>query len=105
MKTKRVLRLLNVAEKDIEESAKWYNNQREALGIEFIDEVDKTIKSIENNPEQFQKVHQKKNIRRAAVHRFPFLVFYAIERMFITVLAVFHTSQHPKKWNDKTRWE
>ena len=57
MKDKRDIRILKIAEIDIIESAEWYSKQKELLGDEFVDEIDNAIERIENNPNQYERVH------------------------------------------------
>lgn len=88
-----------VAEKDIHEAALWYKNIRTNLGHEFIESIDSSIKLIQQLPESFPKVY--KNIRRILLKRFPFGIFYLIDKKKIIILAVFHVSRDPRSW--KTR--
>lgn len=87
------------AELDIEETAKWYEQQQINLGFEFLDEVEKKGKLIENNPFLFEKVY--KSLHRAVVERFPFNIFYLVEGESIIVVAVIHGSRHPQKWQKR----
>jgi len=82
------------AEDDLISSVKWYDEQREGLGIEFLSEVKRTIKRIEQNPEQFPKY--KPQIRKAIVDRFPFTIFFYIEDEVVNVFAIYHFSRNPK---------
>ena len=87
------------AEKDLEESAKWYEQQRVNLGFDFLDEVDKKCKIIKNDPLIYEEVY--KNLRRVMVDRFPFNVFYFVESKSVVIVAVIHGSRHPKKWQKR----
>ena len=69
------------------------------LGFEFLDEIEKKGKLIENNPFLFEKVY--KSLHRAVVERFPFNIFYLVEGESIIVVAVIHGSRHPKKWQKR----
>lgn len=84
------------AERDIEEGAKWYEQQRTGLGYDFLQEVEKTAHMVSENVMEFEKVH--KNLRRAVIKRFPFNLFYLYEKQTVIVVAVIHGSRHPKKW-------
>jgi plasmid stabilization system protein ParE len=61
------------AEQDILEARDWYNEQKENLGNELIQEIKQTVISIEDNPLQFPEV--RKSIRKAIVNRFPYSIF------------------------------
>jgi len=96
------IELTKQAETDIQESADWYNEQKDELGNEFIEELENTIKSIQNNPNQFQKVQRKKNIRRAILNRFPFLMYFAFTDK-ITIFAVMHSSRNPEEFRKRMK--
>ncbi len=88
------------AEQDIEDAAKWYEQQRVNLGTDFAEEVEKKGDDIEGNPLMYEKVYQ--SLHRAVVERFPFNIFYIIEDKSIIVVAVMHGSRHPKRWKKRS---
>jgi|GEM_PF-1244279 len=57
------------------------------------------IQLIRRNPEMYQVAHA--TYRRAVVRRFPYVVFYELSDITVTVYAVFHCSQDPKKWRGR----
>ena len=65
------------AETDIEEAALWYEEQRQGLGQEFLDEVLGLCKTISENPAMYPVAHRR--TRRALIRRFPFGVYFRIE--------------------------
>jgi len=66
------------AEYDATEAAICYNDKREGLGDEFVLALDAKINAIQRSPLQFQIVY--KNVRRALTERFPFGIFFIIEK-------------------------
>ena len=68
------VRLRPEAERDLADAAIWYEQQREGLGHEFLDEASATFSRIAENPLVSAIVHR--GARRALMHRFPFGVFY-----------------------------
>lgn len=88
------------AEIDIEETAIWYEEQRQGLGHEFLDEVLSLCQTISERPAMYPVVHR--STRRALIRRFPFGVYYRIEDEQIIVVAVMHGSRHPRKWRQRT---
>jgi len=52
---------------EIETAYRWYEKEREGSGSEFLEAVDKMVKAIAENPEQFPSV--RKDIRRAVLRR------------------------------------
>lgn len=91
--------LLDEARDEFIESAGWYEQQRTGLGLQFIDAVEKTIDTVAENPRLFQKIYR--DVRRARVSRFPYGVFYQIERDRIRVLSVSHLSRDPQHWHGR----
>ena len=94
------VRLRPEADSDLDEAARWYEEQRIGLGSEFLDEVLRVLSAISEQPEGFPVVH--KEIRRAVTRRFPFGVYYVIGRTDLIVLAVMHGSRDPSSWKGRT---
>ena len=57
------------AESDLELASDWYASRKEGLDQDFIDEIEKAIQRIQENPRQFAVV--KMQIRMSVVKRFP----------------------------------
>ncbi len=82
------------AERDLDEACQWYEQQFKGLGREFIICIDAALSVVHRTPQISPKVH--KNIRRALIRRFPYGIFYILERDKVIVLAFLHTSRDPK---------
>ena len=89
----------SVAEKDITDIVTWYEEQLQNLGNRFFTSLDATFNSIQRNPKIYPKVY--KNFRRALLPRFPYAVFYTIEKNKIIVFAVFHGKRESKSWQKR----
>ena len=83
------------AKKDIKESVIYYEEKKEGLGGEFIDEVNLKIQEIAEKPEKYPIFH--KEARKASLKRFPFNIIYAIKDAFISILGVWHKSRDPNQ--------
>lgn len=92
-----------LAEKEIEESFSWYEENQEGLGERFIDLIDDSFIQISKSPEFYPK--KKANFREFLVDKFPFLIIYEyISRSnTINILHVFHTSRNPKQKYKKSQ--
>lgn len=88
-----------LAEQDITQSYLWYNEQREGLGEEFLNELERSIQQIIANPHQYQIRY--KEIRMAKIRRFPFCLHYLTSGETIFVLAVLNTSRDPRIWRKR----
>ena len=84
------------AKADVRSAARWYELQRSGLGREFVAEVDRAMIRVAENPFQCQILHRES--RRAAVHRFPYVVLYRIEGDEIIVFCVTHLHRDPATW-------
>jgi hypothetical protein len=85
-----------LVEVELYESALWYNKRKNNLGIEFIEEVDNTLKNIQTNPFQFKTVYRE--FKMALTKRFPFEIFYSIDESKILIHHIFHASRNPTIW-------
>jgi plasmid stabilization system protein ParE len=79
------------AEIDIENAARWYEQERRGLGIDFVLAVQACLDAIEAAPLSFQKVHGE--VRRWFLARFPYSVYFEVVGDQIEILAVFHGKQ------------
>jgi len=87
------------AESDLTQAYLWYEKQVEGLGSEFLLCFDACIQNITRSPKIFQQVH--KNIRRALIRRFPYGIFYIEQPDHIMIIAVFHASRNPSRWQSR----
>ena len=94
-----VLRLRPEAEQDLLDAATWYEQRRESLGHQFLDEAVASLGAIGKAPSMYPQVYR--NVRRALLRRFPFGIFYKVEGSAITVLAVMHASRDPRRWKGR----
>ena len=88
--------LSSEAEDELAEAALWYQDRREGLGVEFLEEAERVFERIEENPRQYQVVHL--DIRRADLRRFPYSVYYVVHQDVVGILAVHHNSRDPRRW-------
>lgn len=87
-----------IAESELLESATWYNERKENLGVEFIEEIDNAILNIQSKPLQYKIAY--KNFRIALTKRFPFEIFYSVDEHNILIHHIFHASRNPKIWKN-----
>ncbi|MCU7500490.1 MAG: type II toxin-antitoxin system RelE/ParE family toxin, partial [Ignavibacteria bacterium] len=75
------------AERELIEAVNWYEERIKGLGSSFLLSIEAAIDSISRNPKAYPKIY--KNIRRILIRRFPFGIYYFVEKERIIVLAVF----------------
>ena len=81
---------------DIERAARWYEDEREGLGAEYVAAVDRTLTAIERLPLRYPEAH--KHVRRALVARFPYAAFFVVDPEQVVVLAILHQAADPSSW-------
>lgn len=87
------------AEEEMNEAARFYEGRGEGLGLDFLNEVQRTIIFILAHPRSGPVVSP--NIRRRIVRRFPFGILYAIDNEKIVVVAVAHLKRRPGYWKER----
>ena len=86
------LRLLPEAERDLEDGADFYGSQSPGLGTYFNDCLATDIDSLL----QFAGIHERyRGFFRALSKRFPFAIYYTVDRDCIDVYAVLDCRQDP----------
>ena len=81
---------------DLAAARAWYESRRLGLGDEFILAVDALLLRIDATPEQFPVAYDA--VRRGLVRRFPYAVFFCVERKERVVLGVVHQAMNPSRW-------
>jgi plasmid stabilization system protein ParE len=82
------------------EAQDWYESEVPGLGRSFRAAVDAVVQRISANPRQFPVVY--KRIRRALLRRFPYALMFVIEAdESLTVIACFHGSRDPARWQER----
>ena len=99
MKYELIIR--SCAENDIAEAVRWYEKKVNGLGENFLLSLDAALRTITRNPEAFPKVY--KGFRRILLSRYPYSIFYIINRNKIIVIAVFHEKRNPEIWQKRTK--
>jgi plasmid stabilization system protein ParE len=90
-----------LAEADIENAARWYDDERPGLAERFLSDVHRTFARIRERPLQFPSV--SRDVRRALLHTFPYAVYFRAADEMIVVLAVLHLRRNPKVWRGRAR--
>ena len=89
------VQIRRAAELDVAEAQLWYESQRNGLGAEFHSEISQTIDHLAQTPLIYEIAHR--DIRRAIVHRFPYLIWYRVLDKIVVVLACTHVKQDPER--------
>jgi len=87
------------ASAEFSDAVAYYEEQRPHLGVEFVEEVEHCIGHVAGDPLRFPIVHT--DIRRVAIRRFPYSLYYRVEARRIVVLSVFHGRRNPNAWKGR----
>ena len=90
-----------LAEADLEDAARWYEDERAGLAERFLSDVDRTFARIRERPFQFPLVTG--DARRALLHTFPYAVYFRTSNETVVVLAMLHLRRNPKVWRGRAR--
>jgi plasmid stabilization system protein ParE len=83
----------------VEDAYAWYEAQREGLGDDFREAIKRLVARIETTPRAFPVVHR--DLRRAALRRYPYSLFFRIVGSQVVVVACAHAKRSPKSWRSR----
>ena|SRR5436190_12765799 len=89
------------AERDIQSAFEWYESQQRGLGDEFLAAVRQSLETVRSFPESASVLYR--DVRRAVVSRFPYVIFYVVRPALVSILAVLHQSRDPAIWPRRSR--
>ncbi|ETW98101.1 MAG: hypothetical protein ETSY1_20135 [Candidatus Entotheonella factor] len=85
------------ARRELEEAIDYYNAERQGLGKEFREEVQRVLALLTRFPRLGQVV--RGSVRRMQLSRFPYHIYYRLlESDNLRILAVAHNRQRPGYW-------
>jgi plasmid stabilization system protein ParE len=84
------------AQLDAEEATFWYDGQQLGLGDQFVEELDQLLTRVAESPQQFPELGL--GARRGLMHRFPYAVYFLVEKDSSVVIAVLHQNRNPDAW-------
>jgi len=93
-------RFLSPAHQELGQALEYYERAVPGLGLEFLDEVERTVRRILLQPEAWTRLSETH--RRCRMRRFPYGVIYSVDGDVVLVVAVFHLNRHPDSWKDRT---
>ena len=85
-----------LAELELSESAQYYESQSPDLGRAFLDEVERSVRSILEHPEAGPVILGP--VRRRLVRKFPYAILYSTRPAEIRILAVMNLKRRPMYW-------
>jgi hypothetical protein len=89
------IKILPLAEKEIDESIEFYESRSKGLGKQFLTYLKSYLKVLKTHPELFE-IKKEPFYRELTLVKFPFVVIYEIFGNELIIHSVFHTSRNPK---------
>lgn len=84
-------------------AASFYEERRQGLGAEFVDEVEMAVQRVLAGPGRWPRIEP--DIRKCRLNRFPYGLLYAEEAGAIKIIAIMHFSRKPGYWRERVgRW-
>jgi plasmid stabilization system protein ParE len=88
------------ARREFDDAFDWYERQRPGRGDTFAEAIKRVLDQIELVPESHPIIYR--DIRRAVVQRFPYLIYYRILSGYTAVIAVVHGKRDQGFWRTRT---
>lgn len=95
------VRVLEVAQRELDEAVSYYNGQVAGLGDAFLLEAVAAIERIRQFPDAWHPLGE--GIRRCRLRRFPYGLVYHADETGILLVAVAHTHRRPEYWRDRLK--
>ena len=83
----------------MEEAFDWYEQRQSGLGVDFLAAVRKVIEQVCSQPRMHAVV--MKDVRKAVLRKYPYIVLYREEQGELVVVSIFHTSRDPADWQSR----
>ena len=93
------IRLLPEAKAEFDAAADWYEGKWPGLGLDFVRRVREVLIRIAANPRLHATVYRE--VRKAIVRRFPYVVLYQEEVDEVLIVSIFHTARDPSAWKSR----
>lgn len=91
-----VLSFHELAERELNDAAQYYDREQAGLGAAFIADVQRCTDAILAHPEAGPVIRGR--VRRRLCRRFPYGVLYTIRPETVRVLAVMNLRRRPTYW-------
>jgi plasmid stabilization system protein ParE len=89
------------AEADITNAALWYDERSKAVRQKFLQTIEAALAVIGQHPHRYQQI--RGSARRAVLRGFPYVLIYVASEEEVNVIACFHCSRDPRRWQDRIR--
>lgn len=95
------VRVLEVAQQELDEAIAYYNGQGPGLGDAFLLEAVAAIDRIRRFPQAWHPLGE--STRRCRLRRFPYGLIYHEDKGEVLIVAVAHSHRRPDYWRDRLK--
>lgn len=92
-------RLDPAARDEYREAAEHYLNESPRMAAAFVDQIEATIGRVRDNPTTWRILEH--DVRRCLVRRFPFGVYYTVDKDEVVIWAIMHLHRRPGYWQGR----
>ena len=89
------LRFQPEVEADVRSGRIWYDGKSQGLGDEFLRVFYASCQELARNPRLYPFVHR--NFHRCLLRRFPYAIYFTIEKDRVIVFGLFHCARDPRR--------
>jgi hypothetical protein len=96
--------LLDEAIAEAKRDSEWYDDKRQGLGDEFLEDLERTLARLVASPLSFPRYEARRiraEVRRILCERFSHAVIFQLAHDAIYVLSICHTSRRPAYWRKR----
>jgi plasmid stabilization system protein ParE len=93
------VRVLAVAQRELDDAVVYYNQQQPGLGNAFLAETVAAIDRIRRFPRGWHPLGPE--LRRCLLRRFPYGVIYRVENEGVLIVALAHVRRRPEYWRTR----
>lgn len=95
------IEFIEPAQAELDEAFLWYEEQRQGLGYEFLDEFEESLQRLSSHPEAYAPIEF--DVRRCLLKRFPYGVIFGLDQQndMIVIVAVSHLHKEPLYWRKR----
>jgi plasmid stabilization system protein ParE len=89
------------AKQELDDATHYYEVEYPGLGMRFREEIRKAARRISEYPEAWSV--ERGDVRKCALHKFPYKLLYSIEEDHIFIIAVAHQHRKPDYWIERSK--
>jgi plasmid stabilization system protein ParE len=84
------------AKSELEDAIAFYELEYPGLGLKFKEEIRKNVNIIKKHLQAW--AIERGDIRKSLLHKFPYKIFFSIEKDHIFIIAIAHQHRKPDYW-------